>query len=395
LQNSGFVKPRYDSGGFASIPARIRDSFTSGEYNLVVLFLIDGFGWRFFEKYQDVPFLKRLAKNGAVEKLTAQFPSTTAAHVTTIHTGQTVGQSGVFEWFYYEPQVDRIIAPLLFSYAGDNARDTLKGDVKATKLYPHNTFYQDLGTQGVDSHIFGVRDYTPSTFTNVVMKGASLHSFKTLPEALVNLGNLLESSKGPTYVNFYLDAIDGTFHKYGPTSPQTEAEIEAFLLIMDYFFPRIFPKKKNVLFLMTADHGAVEVDPETTIFINKDKRFKSVERLFKTNRIGELLVPAGSARDMFLYVKDELLEEGQEFLAKQLAGKAEVIKTEWLLENGYFGPEISKAFHGRVGNLVILPHRYESVWWYEKDKFEQRFYGHHGGLTAQEMQIPLFRYEIG
>jgi predicted AlkP superfamily pyrophosphatase or phosphodiesterase len=394
MQYSGFIKPRYDTGGFAGIPARIREFCASGKYDAVVLFLIDGFGWRFFERFQDVLFLKRLTKSGNVEKLTAQFPSTTAAHLTTVHTGLPVGQSGVYEWFYYEPQVDRIIAPLLFSYAGDQDRDTLTGVIKPRSLYPKQTLYQGLDTLGIDSHVFGAHDYTPSPYSNAVMKGAKLNSFRTLAEALVNLGKLLETQTNSTYVHFYFDKIDGICHAYGPAALQTEAELEAFLLIMEYFFPRIFTGQKRVLFLMTADHGASEVDPKTAIFLNKDKRFKGVERFIKTNRNRELLVPAGSARDMFLYVKDELLEETQEFLAKRLEGKAEVVKTEWLIKNGYFGPEISPRFRARVGNLVILPHRYESIWWYEKDRFEQRFYGHHGGLTPQEMEIPFIALEI-
>jgi hypothetical protein len=163
---------------------------------------------------------------------------------------------------------------------------------------------------------------------------------------------------------------------------------------MEYFFKRVFTGKKKILFLLTADHGAAEVDPKTTVYLNTDKRFKGMERFVKTNHNGELIVPAGSARDMFLYVKDDLLDEAQEFLSSRLAGKTEVVKSTWLMENGYFGPEISSQFRARVGNLVILPHRYESVWWYEKDRFEQRYYGHHGGLTPQEMEIPLITYEV-
>ena len=145
---------------------------------------------------------------------------------------------------------------------------------------------------------------------------------------------------------------------------------------------------------MTADHGASEVDPQTTVFLNRDKQFDGVEHFFKTNREGQMLVPAGSARDMFLYIKDEMLDEAQEFLSSRLEGKAEVVKAEWLMKNGYFGHEISQKFRARVGNLVILPHRYESVWWYKKNKYEQNFYGHHGGLTPQEIEIPLLCYEI-
>ena len=43
------------------------------------------------------------------------------------------------------------------------------------------------------------------------------------------------------------------------------------------------------------------------------------------------------ARDMFLYIKDDLLDEAQSFLAKRLEGKADVVKTESLIEDGYFG----------------------------------------------------------
>jgi predicted AlkP superfamily pyrophosphatase or phosphodiesterase len=75
-----FVKPRYDAGGFASLPRRISDLVTANRYDAVVLFLVDGFGWRFFEKFQQAPFLDQVSRLGTVSKLTSQFPSTTAAH---------------------------------------------------------------------------------------------------------------------------------------------------------------------------------------------------------------------------------------------------------------------------------------------------------------------------
>ncbi len=386
-----FIKPRYDSGGFAGIPQRIRAHFASRKYDALVFFLVDGFGWRFVERFQDAPFIQRLTRDGTVEKLTSQFPSTTAAHVTTIHSGLTVGESGVFEWYYYEPQLDRMIAPLLFSFAGDKDRDTLKAaGTDAKRLLPAGTFYADLKKLGVESHVFGVRDYTPSTYSNVVMQGADLRGFKTLPEALINLGLLIEKQASPTYAYMYFDKIDSLCHEYGPTAPQTEAEIEAFLLIMEHFFTRVFTGRKRVLFMMTADHGASETDPQTTIFLNTDPRFAGMEHFLSANRNGDLLVPAGSPRDMFLYIKDELLDEARAFLASRLEGKAEVAKVSELIGEGYFGPNISDEFKARVGDLVILPYLHESVWWYVKDKFEQNYYGHHGGLTPQEMEIALF-----
>ena len=394
IMNPTFIKPRYDSGGYAGIPDRITEAFASKKYDAVVLFLVDGFGWRFYERFQDAAFIQRIAKHGRIEKLTSQFPSTTAAHVTTIHTGLPVGQSGVYEWIYYEPEVDAVIAPLLFSYAGTMERDTLKSSgVQAASLLPRGVLYPTLKQMGVEPYVFGVRDYTPSTYSRAAMAGAEQVAFKTVSEALVNVGSLLEKQTKPTYVHLYFDRFDALGHEYGPAASQTEAEAETFLLMMEYYFERIFKGNKRILFLMTADHGQVEVDPQTTIYLNRDARFAGVERFIKTNRQGKLIVPAGSARDMFLYIKDERLDETQAFLTSRLEGRADVVKTETLIQEGYFGAEVSPRFRARAGNLVILPYAYETVWWYEKDRFEMRFRGHHGGLTPQEMETVLYSLE--
>jgi hypothetical protein len=319
------------------------------------------------------------------------------AHVTTIHTGLPVGQSGAYEWQYYEPQVDAMIAPLLFSYAGTSQRDTLDATAFAPeRLFPYTPFYQDLAQYGVQSTILQHREYTPSTYSNVVFQGARILPYNTLPEALVNLQQCLAQQTGPAYYFLYFDKIDAISHQYGPSSPQVEAEIDTFLTMMDRLFERrLRGQQSRTLFIMTADHGQIETDPKTTIYLNQDARFTGLNAYLKTNRNGDLLVPAGSARDLFLYVKDERLGEAQTFLTEQLDGQADVVQTQWLIDTGYFGsPPMSDLFLNRVGNLVILPHGHHTVWWYEKGKSEQNKYGLHGGLSRQEMEIPLCLYDF-
>ena len=400
--NPTFIKPDYNAGGFAGLPRAVKsffggprfplplDGFQS-EYENVILCFIDGFGWRHFEKFGSHPFLDRFTRSGAAVKLTSQFPSTTSGHVTCIHTGLNVGQSGIFEWNYYEPLLDAMIVPLLFSFSGTAKRDQLKPTgIDPRRLYPRHTLYQDLKKLGVTSTIFQHREYTPSTYSDIVFKGANPRGYKTLPETLTNLQGALESARGKNYYFLYYEKIDAISHDYGPDSSQVEAEVDSFMHAMERFITRT--KKGKTLFLLTADHGQSEVDPATTIYLNK--AFPRITKMIKTNQQGKLLVPGGSCRDHFLYIKEEMLEEAQAMLTQGLAGKADVVRTTDLMAQGYFGDEISDSFRAHVGNLVLLSYRYESIWWYEKGKFEQKYRGHHGGLTPQEMEIPLLALEL-
>ncbi len=391
-----FIRPRYDSGGFASLPRYILELLSANRYDAVVLFLIDAFGWRFFDKFQAEPFLQQVTRLGAVTKLTSQFPSTTAAHITTIHTGMPVGEHGIFEWYYYDPAMGKVIAPLLYSFAGTSQRDTLKqAGAKPSLLYPANNLYLPLKKKGVAATIFQHREYTPSTYSDKLFSGAKAIGYRTLPEALVNLADKLSSAKPPAYFFLYFDRIDAISHEYGPESAQTTSEILNFLMTMEHIFMQALSgNHKKVLFLLTADHGQVETDPQTTLYLNREPALMGIKRFLGTNSRGELIIPAGSPRDFFLYIKAGQVDEAQRFLASRLEGRAVVRKVTELIEQGAFGPVISPLFRARAGDLVILPFQGESVWWFEKDEFEQKFRGHHGGLTKPEMEIPLITWEM-
>lgn len=413
MADEHFIEPLYGSRCFSELPQLLRYLLLGGEkpqlpaelferisprYEAVVFFFVDAFGWRFFEKHRErYPFLQQLAGKGTACRLTSQFPSTTSAHVTCIHTGLPVGQSGVFEWFYYEPKLDAIIAPLLFSFAGTKRRNSLKSTgIDPGEILPTRTIYQELKEEGVRSHAFQPWAHLVSPYSTTTFQGAEVFPYTTLSEAVVNAGSLIEARQGPSYLFFYFDGIDAVGHQYGPDSLQIDAEIDTFLTLMDrLFLRRLRGKIKDALFIMTADHGLVETDPEKVVYLNLDERFAGLEKYLRRNRKGKLLVPAGSCRDMFLYIQDGMVEEARIFLAERLEGKAEVRQVQELIDRGYFGPPpLSPDFSTRAGDLVILPYKNESVWWYEKGKFEQKYYGHHGGLTPEEMEIPLLLWDF-
>ena len=211
--NPTFVKPYYDLGGFAGLPGAIQSIFAGGQpypqfatdYDNVILCFIDGFGWRHVEKFGAYPFLDRFTRRGSAQKLTSQFPSTTSPHVTCIHTGQNVGQSGIFEWNYYEPLLDAMIVPLLFSFSGTTERDQLKATgIDPARLYPKETIYQSLKSQGVASTLFQHREYTPSTYSNLVFKGATARGYKSLPETVLNLSMAVNQAREKNYFFLYL-----------------------------------------------------------------------------------------------------------------------------------------------------------------------------------------------
>jgi hypothetical protein len=134
------------------------------------------------------------------------------------------------------------------------------------------------------------------------------------------------------------------------------------------------------------------ISPERTVYVNT--LWPELAPLLRHGADGKPLAPAGSCRDLFLHVLPEHVDDVVDGLAERLSGTADVVKTSTLLEEGAFGDEISDVFRARLAEVVVLPHAGESVWWLEPGRFEQPYYGQHGGRSPNETEIPLLALAV-
>ncbi|MCL6648303.1 MAG: alkaline phosphatase family protein [Chloroflexi bacterium] len=365
-------------------PAAIR-------WETVILLFVDSFGWEFFEQTREhFPALRRFDQEGVVSPLTSQFPSTTAVHVTTIHTGLTVGQHGVVEWNYYEPLLDRVISPLPFRGAEEHeGRDSLLATgADPALLFEWETLYGPLQQEGVSTVLYQPAGIT-SAYSRRVFAGATVRFYTTPAEGLTSLAEEVLHGSGQRYFQLYYAGIDTVAHLHGPQSPQVAAELASFWETVERTLIRpLLGRAHRTLLLVTADHGHTRANVERPFYVNREA--PEIVPLLRRTRAGRPIVPGGSPPDLFLYVQPEHLETVDELLSRRLEGIGEVHRTHDLIAAGFFGePPFCANFLARLGDLIVLAYPGQAVWWYEPGAFEVRLRGHHGGLSPAEMDTLL------
>ena len=406
-QNGEFLYPRYESFCFSNIPSAIlyllgvqkkspltgildKANITPVDSKKVILFLIDGFGYKQWLKYADkYEFLKRFTERGVVAPVTAVFPSTTAAALTTIHSGLTPQEHGLPEWWVYFDELDKIITTLPFTPIGEKGRDKLlDAGVDPKILFDGKTIYEILSEAKIPSFTF-IRDtYANSAYSKTVHRGSETASFINSSDLLANLRKKVAEASAPAYFYVYWDAVDSIAHTYGPHTEQYLAELNGFFyLLQKEFIGKIGNFADEVSIMITADHGQVNVEPKQTIYLNQ---YPEVADNFQVGPGGNKILPWGSPRDVFLAINPEKLDKVFEFLKKTFEGKATIMKMETALERGLFGHgNLHKKFQSRIGNLLILPHGNSTIWYehFKDEKFD--LLGMHGGLTEEEMFVPF------
>jgi hypothetical protein len=342
---------------FADIPGEVERRLLSGER--VVLLLLDAFGLRFLERHEDHPFVRRLD----VAPLQTQTPSTTTAHIPTLHFGVPVTEHGLYEWNVYEPSLDDVIVPFLFARAGAKPGTLLAEGFDVRRLSPGPSLYERLAERGIRSATYGPDRIAGSPFGKVALAGSSTHPFPDLATGIRELAAAMADPEGPHYANLYWDMIDATGHVHGPSSPEFDASIRDAL---DALGP--LTRLEGVTVLLTADHGQVDVSPDRVDYL--DELWPELSEYLTVSK------PAGSARDVFLHVREPDTVIAQ--LSDRLGDRAEVRPAASLFDS------VGERLEARLADVVVLPAPGREAWLRSSAGVEQHFRGHHGGLDPAE-----------
>ena len=193
-------------GGFAALPPTVERLLAGTPGGLphallgdaperidrVAVVLLDAFGMRFVERHADHPLLRGLH----VAPLASQFPSTTTAHVTTMHTGTPVGAHGLYEWNVYEPALDAVIIPILYARAGRSAGRAARLRRRDRRHRPARHAVRAPGRGGRALGRAAARPRSrPRPTTRPRLRGAELRPYATIADGAAGLAEALRGAR--------------------------------------------------------------------------------------------------------------------------------------------------------------------------------------------------------
>lgn len=357
----------------------------------IVFLLVDGFGTKQWESHKaNLTALQKFESNGSLSYLDSVFPASTPPALTTLHTnGLTPAQHGLIDWWLYIEEADKIIATLPFSEMGMEGRDSLLSDgVSPSILVNTKTTAEKMAELGIKTRVFSLKDYNQSTYTKVSNKGSEFIPHTNVDELFKTLSELLDKSQTtPTFNFVYWGGIDSVGHQYGPEGADYDRAVNQYFNALDDFLGRT-RGKEDTLFVLSADHGQIRVNPKETIYLDA---IAGLHGLFKVSPAGKTILPWGGPREVFIAIKDNLHKKTLSLIDEAIGDQVELLDSRMALEAGLFGPSSDRHPHieSRLGDVIVLPKYYKTVWYHHPGQKPFDMNGHHGGLSDDELKVPF------
>jgi hypothetical protein len=98
----------------------------------------------------------------------------------------------------------------------------------------------------------------------------------------------------------------------------------------------------------------------------------------------------------YLYAAPGAVEDVRQAWTAAVGERAEVIGRDEAIDRGWYGPKVTESSRERIGDLVVACRGTFAIVGVEGEPpHVARLIGHHGGLTAAEMAVPLWSYRNG
>lgn len=365
----GFLDGECWSGAGASV--HHREGGTPGP-GVLVFILVDGLGDGFLQRFGQGSCLLANRRR----RITSVFPSTTASAVTTVLTGIAPAEHGLTGWYIRDRRFGGVLAPLPMTL---RAGGPVGGLLAAQRLFPYGTLFERRRRASI---MVSPRHIAWSAFSRRHCRGARLCAYEGLAGMVeaVDAAVAALSATGGGYVHAYYPDFDRLSHEFGAASDAVVTEFWRIDAALGRLAGRLAARGAEML--VSADHGFID-SPDA----------RQVRLADHPDAAAMLNGPLfGERRVAFAELRDGAEAEFAAFVREALSGKAVLVRSAELLERGFFGSgPRHRRLAERIGTHALLMEPGWTIWDQLAGEHVPAMIGVHGGLTPEEMWIPLIR----
>lgn len=311
-----------------------------------VLVLFDGLGVAQLEHERGASLAGAM-----VDSLEAPFPTTTSVSLSTIATGLPPSKHGQVAHLTWMEDLGQVVNCLKWVNLAGEAVHYDYGSV-----LPAPNLWERLRPAGIEPITVQPGDFSASPLTRVLYRGARFEGIWDTDELATAAAQL--AAEPGRFVFAYFPLVDVAGHVYGLRSDEFSEAMSMAVRVWEQIAVALPP---GAALLGTSDHGLVEFSEANKLII-RDPRFDDL-RL------------AGDARGVHMWSGDELITDFAAETSGQIADPSALI-----------GPDPTEQSLARLGRrLVVAPDDKVII----PKGFDKRLRCYHGGLTPEEVRIPL------
>lgn len=387
--DAAILKPDYHGGSIANVMSSLISGLGGdapypifpqlpaeeiAQARTVVLMVLDGLGYEYLMTRDPSSALRRHLRARA----TSVFPTTTASAITTFLTGLAPQQHGLTGWFMFLKEIGVVTAILPFQprYGG--------ASLSAAKLNTTDVFHLRSTFERIArrSYVVTAQRIVDSEFSLATTRPARRRAYESLDEYFALIEHTVREPESK-YVYAYWPEFDSTCHAHGIGSAQAAAHFAK----LDAGFAALTKSLAgtDTLLLVCADHGLIDTTPAHTIALESHPRFAET-----------LTLPlCGEPRVAYCYVRPARVAQFENYVAEELSQACWMIPAEQAIAENMFGTGTPHPhLYDRIGDYVLLMKENYVI----KDllRGEKAFsqIGVHGGLTADELYVPLVAVRV-
>jgi hypothetical protein len=382
--DAAILKPDYAGGSIVNLmssliaarggeptyaPARELDHAALAQARNVVLLVVDGLGYNYLTARGAGGHLHQHLR----ARLTSVFPTTTASAITTFLSGVAPQQHGLTGWFMHLKEIGTVTAILPFQPRfGALALQTAK--IHASDLFHIRSVFERVATP---SYVITQARIVESEFSLATTRRAQRRAYENLDEYFALITRTAREG-GRKYIYAYWPEFDSLCHTHGVASPQVAAHFAQ----LDASFGALIEQLRGTdsVVIVCADHGLIDTTPARTLKLDQHPEVADA-----------LTLPlCGEPRVAYCYVRAARAREFAQYIGAEMSTYCDLYVAEQAVAEGLFGTGTPHPrLLDRIGDFVLLMKSNYVI----KDllRNERPFsqVGVHGGLTADELYVPL------